>query len=687
MYGRPALCVSSRRAWLIGAVVVFCATQTPAPIWGQNFSNCGTNIICAPAGAYVGIGTTTPIGPLNIFTNLSSTGFFVDAYASNPNPAFIFRASEGSGSSPSGLLSGDFMGSLGARGYGTTGFSYNSKATVIFIATQNWTDSNQGAAITFNTTPNNSTTRAEAMRVDQSGNVGIGTTAPQAKLEVNGTALFDGLATFANGQTFPGTLTGTTTGGGLQVNGSTVSLTTGCGTGQVLGWTGSIWQCTNVSGGGGGTITGVTAGTDLVGGGASGAVTLNVDTTKVPQLATANTFGGTQIIGSGDLSVSNGNVDLPQTSTSGVGAVKIGGLPFIHSCCSTSNVFVGVSAGNFANPGSDNTGIGNLSLYAINGGTSNTATGAYALESNTTASDNTADGYFALGDNSTGAENTAVGYQALASSTTDDNTAVGFYALRNDTTGTQNTALGQSAGSDNVSGSYNTFIGMNANAQDGLELAAAIGYAAYVTQSNSMILGGRFSDSVMVGIGTNAPAASLHINNERSSPNLVVGQVNGTDVFKIDNNGRGYFDGGTQTSGADFAESVAVRGKRSQYEPGDLLEIDAAGRRRLALADEPYSIRVAGIYSTKPGVLASPRSMNDPATKEEVPLAVVGIVPCKVTAANGPIQVGDLLVASSLPGYAMKGRDRYRLVGAVVGKALEPLSHGRGVIQVLVTLQ
>ena len=35
----------------------------------------------------------------------------------------------------------------------------------------------------------------------------------------------------------------------------------------------------------------------------------------------------------------------------------------------------------------------------------------------------------------------------------------------------------------------------------------------------------------------------------------------------------------------------------------------------------------------------------------------------------------------------MKGTDRSRMLGAVVGKALEPLSEGKGVIQVLVTLQ
>jgi hypothetical protein len=96
---------------------------------------------------------------------------------------------------------------------------------------------------------------------------------------------------------------------------------------------------------------------------------------------------------------------------------------------------------------------------------------------------------------------------------------------------------------------------------------------------------------------------------------------------------------------------------------------------------------VAGIYSTKPGVLGTDHRIDDPLVAEEIPLAVVGIVPCKVTAENGSIDVGDLLVTSSTPGHAMKGTDRSRMLGAVVGKALEPLGQGKGVIQVLVTLQ
>ncbi len=222
---------------------------------------------------------------------------------------------------------------------------------------------------------------------------------------------------------------------------------------------------------------------------------------------------------------------------------------------------------------------------------------------------------------------------------------------------------------------------------DGLNYATAIGYGAQVSESFALVLGGTGSYAVNVGIGVSSPSDALDINN-LNGRNILVGQNNGTTEFRVDNNGKVFADGGYQSNGADFAESVAVRGKRSEYEPGDLLVIDPSGERRLALAQTPYSTLVAGIYSTKPGVLATPHAMDDPAIENsEVPLAVVGIVPCKVTAENGPIRVGDLLVTSSRAGYAMKGTDRSQMLGAVVGKALEPLPKDTGVIQVLVTLQ
>jgi len=159
-----------------------------------------------------------------------------------------------------------------------------------------------------------------------------------------------------------------------------------------------------------------------------------------------------------------------------------------------------------------------------------------------------------------------------------------------------------------------------------------------------------------------------------------------TSVFRVDSNGEGFFDGGTQMGGADFAESVIVANESAKHEPGDVLAVDDSAKRQLKLSSEPYSTLVAGVYSTKPGVLATNHRLEqrDP---NEIPLAIVGIVPCKASAENGAIRAGDLLVASSTPGFAMKGTDRSRMLGAVIGKALEPLNDGKGTIQVLLTLQ
>jgi hypothetical protein len=113
----------------------------------------------------------------------------------------------------------------------------------------------------------------------------------------------NGQITFASGQTFPGTgtITGVTAGPGLTGGGTTgtvtVGLTNTCASGQVLEWSGSAWACAGV---GTGTITGVTAGTDLTGGGASGNVTLNLNTSKTDaryaQLGASNSFSGVQSI-------------------------------------------------------------------------------------------------------------------------------------------------------------------------------------------------------------------------------------------------------------------------------------------------------------------------------------------------------------------------------------------------------
>ena len=142
---------------------------------------------------------------------------------------------------------------------------------------------------------------------------------------------------------------------------------------------------------------------------------------------------------------------------------------------------------------------------------------------------------------------------------------------------------------------------------------------------------------------------------------------------------------GIQCSGGDYAESMDVTGDLPEYAPGDVLVLDPDHPGKILKSIEPYSTAVAGIYSTKPGYVG--RRQTTPKSETEIPMAMVGVVPTKVTAENGAIKVGDLLVSSSTPGYAMKGTDRGRMLGAVVGKAMGGLESGSGIIEVLVTLQ
>ncbi len=67
-------------------------------------------------------------------------------------------------------------------------------------------------------------------------------------------------------------------------------------------------------------------------------------------------------------------------------------------------------------------------------------------------------------------------------------------------------------------------------------------------------------------------------------------------------------------------------------------------------------------------------------------VAILGAIEkCKVDAGYGAIEVGDLLTTSETPGHAMKARNPK--LGTIIGKALEPLEQGQGIIKISVTLR
>ena len=179
---------------------------------------------------------------------------------------------------------------------------------------------------------------------------------------------------------------------------------------------------------------------------------------------------------------------------------------------------------------------------------------------------------------------------------------------------------------------------------------------------------------------------TLYLVQQNASGNFIVGAgaLAGTRYFRVDRNGTGYFNGGTQNSGADFAEQIPVQGREADYAPGDVLTISTSADKKVELAAEPFSTKVIGVYSTKPAVLGGASDTDEPLAG--VPVAIVGIVPCKISTENGPIQRGDLLVTSATPGHAMRA-DENPPRGSVLGKALQPFNEKTGVIQILVTLQ
>lgn len=75
------------------------------------------------------------------------------------------------------VVDNDVLLQIGGRGYytgGSSGYS-GSRSRILFVASEPWTDAEQGSRIVFMTTANDGTATGEKMRISDSGNVGIGT--------------------------------------------------------------------------------------------------------------------------------------------------------------------------------------------------------------------------------------------------------------------------------------------------------------------------------------------------------------------------------------------------------------------------------------------------------------------------------------------------------------------------------
>ncbi len=109
--------------------------------------------------------------------------------------------------------------------------------------------------------------------------------------------------------------------------------------------------------------------------------------------------------------------------------------------------------------GVNNVATGSRSLYSNTTGWQNIATGSWSLYFNTTGYNNTATGDNSLNRNMTGYQNTATGQRSLYANLTGvGNTANGFWSLYSNIEGSLNTASGQESGFSSIGG-RNIFLG------------------------------------------------------------------------------------------------------------------------------------------------------------------------------------------------------------------------------------
>jgi len=127
----------------------------------------------------------------------------------------------------------------------------------------------------------------------------------------------------------------------------------------------------------------------------------------------------------------------------------------------------------------------------------------------------------------------------------------------------------------------------------------------------------------------------------------------------------------TQARYADLAEKYDAD---AIYDPGTVVVF--GGVREITVTTIEEDTRVAGVISTNPAYLMNVES-------EGLAVALRGKVPCKVI---GPIKKGDILVSSSVLGYAMASRSNNPLAASIIGKSLEDkFDLDLGTIMIVVT--
>ena len=165
-----------------------------------------------------------------------------------------------------------------------------------------------------------------------------------------------------------------------------------------------------------------------------------------------------------------------------------------------------------------------------------------------------------------------------------------------------------------------------------------------------------FHDNGKVGIGTNNPEADLDVNGTTRTKSLEI-------------------------TGGDLAEARHGAGGAALL-PGMVVVFDEIEQGKVRPTDRPYDKKVAGVISGAGKYFAGVCLLQEELARGAAPVAQVGSVEVWCV---GPVEVGDLLTTSEVPGHAMAISDPLRGIGCTIGKAVTALKAGeRGLVEMQV---